>query len=387
MSCDASRSVPPGGWPRPRAAYVHVPFCRHRCGYCNFAVVSGRDDLADRFLRAIDVELRDLGRPPVDTLFIGGGTPTHLPADRLRQLLDCVSDRLDLASDCEWSVEANPEDINDEKLALLTSAGVNRISLGVQSFDDRKLKMLERGHSGDGAADVISKVAASIENLSIDLIFAAPGESLDDWRSDLQRAISLPVAHLSTYALTFEKGTQFWNRRRRGQLQGATESLEVEMYKLTRAMVSSAGWNHYEISNFARDPFRCRHNLAYWQGRGWFAAGPGAARFVDGRREVNHRSTTTYLKRIESGQTPTAESESISTEQYARERAAFGVRMIDGIDLDLLAEETGIDLQRRCTAEIETAVRNGWIEIAGGRVKLTERGILFADSVAAEFLG
>ncbi len=382
-----SEAGPPGGWPTPRAAYIHVPFCRHRCGYCNFSVVAGRDDLVDRYLAAIDAELAALHHPTVDTIFLGGGTPSHLSPSQLERLLDCVSSRLGFDSGLEWTIEANPEDIDDEILALLTDRGVNRISLGVQSFDDKKLQTLERGHSGDLAAAVIDQVSRSIANVSIDLIFAAPGETLDGWHRDLATALSLPIRHLSAYTLTYEKGTSFWSRRRRKQLQPAAESLEVEMYLLTGDLAVAAGLSHYEISNHAFPDWRCRHNVAYWEGRGWYAAGPGAARFVAGCREVNHRSTTTYLRRIESGQCPAAESELVSLEQYARERAAFGIRMIDGIDLDALSDETGVDLRRHCGDAIRKGLDHDLLLESGNRVKLTERGILFADSVASDLLG
>lgn len=350
-------------------------------------MVAGRDDLVERFLAAIDTELAPLDRPAVETVFIGGGTPTHLSPDQLGRLLRCVADRFDVSGCTEWSVEANPEDIDETKLALLRDGGVNRISLGVQSFNDDKLTMLERGHDRDAAETVIALAASVIDNVSIDLIFAAPGETLDDWNTDLQTALAAPISHLSTYALTFEKGTAFWSRRRSGDLSAAAESLEVDMYNLTRDQTAAHGLQHYEVSNFALPTAKCRHNLAYWEGKGWFAAGPGAARFVGGDRQVNHRSTTTYLKRIESSQSPTAETEAISVEQYARERAAFGIRMLDGIDLDALSMETGFDLRAACEAATAKLLDDGLLTQTVGRVKLTERGILFADSVAAEFLG
>ncbi len=379
--------APPGGWPPPRSLYLHVPFCRHRCGYCNFSVIADREDLIDRFLQAIDRELAALRRPEITTVFIGGGTPTHLPKDSLRRLLESVSRRVRLQPGLEFSVEANPEDITDGKVALLAEVGVNRVSLGVQSFHRTKLATLERGHTPRAAAQSIETVAARIPNVSIDLIFAAPGETLEVWRDDVATAMGLPIVHLSTYALTFEKGTSFWNRRRRGELKGPGESRELAMYQAVRSRTREAGWEQYEISNFARPGHRCQHNVAYWQGCGWYAVGPGAARFASGRREVNHRSTTTYLKRMEAGVSPVAESEQISREQYARERAAFGIRMIDGINLRSLHAETGFDLDRRCGAVIAQGIERGLVARSGDRLRLTERGLLFADTVASDLLG
>lgn len=378
---------PPGGWPTPRSAYVHIPFCRHRCGYCNFSVIADREDLADRFLRALDSELVMLDRPRLRTLFLGGGTPTHLSAEGLRQLLELIRNRFEFENHTEWSVEANPEDITAEKLALLVDHGVNRISLGVQSFQDAKLRTLERGHTAAAAIATIETVANMIANVSIDLIFAAPDETLEDWKQDLQTALSLPIKHLSTYALTFEKGTAFWTRRHHGNLKPLDESIEVDMYQAAREMTADAGLVQYEISNFSKHGYRCRHNLGYWNGQGWYAAGPGAARFVAGRREVNHRSTTTYLKRLESGDNPTAESEAISVVQYARERAAFGLRLIEGIDLDVLSRETGVELTTIFADAIDESVAEGLLAIVGQRLRMTERGVLFADTLATRFLG
>lgn len=377
---------------RPRSAYIHVPFCRHRCGYCNFSVIADRDDLIDPYLAAIDAELKRIaegaGEPPeLDTVFVGGGTPTHLPVQSLDRFLRMIRRRFQLHAVTEWTMEANPEDITDEKLRLMRQHGVNRISLGIQSFNDAKLATLERSHSGTLAASVVRQVAETIENVSIDLIFSAPGESVSDWENDLDVALSLPVRHVSTYALTFEKGTSFWTRRRRGDLSPIDESSELDMYDLARAKLSSAGLMHYEISNFAAQGFQCRHNLAYWRGAGWYAAGPGAAAFVANRRTVNHRSPTTYLKRIRSGQSPIAESETISTEQRARESAAFGVRLIEGLDLNTIRRHTDFDIEAHCGNELARLESQGLISRDGDRVKLTERGIHFADTVASEFLG
>ncbi|MBD53688.1 MAG: coproporphyrinogen III oxidase [Rhodopirellula sp.] len=375
-------------WPVPRAAYIHVPFCRHKCGYCNFSVVADRDDLIDRYLKVIDLELCHLDCPAIDTLFVGGGTPTHFDVDQLQRFLNIVRERFQLSGSCEWSMEANPEDISRDKVAMLYGHGVNRISLGVQSFNVDKLRMLERGHSPENAVNAVHAVAELIDNVSIDLIFAAPGETLADWQRDLEVASTLPLKHVSTYALTFEKGTAFWSRRARGGLSSASESCEVDMYQVARQELSGAGFKHYEISSFARSGSQCQHNLAYWEGRGWYAAGPGAARFVDGRREVNHRSTTTYLRRMESAKSPTAEQEAVTREQYARERAAFGVRLIDGIDLEVLESETGVPLRAICRDAINRSLGEGLLlKPAPSWIKLSERGILFADTVASRLLG
>lgn len=379
--------TPADGWPIPKSAYVHVPFCRHRCGYCNFSVVAGRDDLIDRFIRAIELELRSLDRPSVETLFIGGGTPTHLSPQVLDRFLSFLKRHFNLDRLIEFSVEANPEDIDQATLNVLCDHGVNRISLGVQSFRPSKLAVLQRGHDEAIAANAIEMCASRIGNVSLDLIFAAPGETIGQWKGDLQRALSLPIDHLSTYALTFEKGTSFWNRLRKGELNELGDDVEVDMYQAAREMCDQAGLSHYEISNFARTGNQCLHNRAYWDGRGWFAAGPGAASFCDGYRNVNHRSTTTYLKKVESGLSPIAESERITVQQYTRERFAFGVRMIEGVDVDQLSRESGVDMRELCADDLAKMQAEGLITNTNERVALTERGILFADAVASTLLG
>ncbi len=372
--------------PVPRSLYVHIPFCRHRCGYCNFSIVANRDDLVERVLTAIDHELQSLELPRIETLFVGGGTPTHLTVIQLQRLIQILTQRLQFDEAAEFSVEANPEDITPEKLAVLVNSGVNRLSLGVQSFNSAKLQTLERGHSGEDAARAIELAASFVPNVSLDLIFAAPGENARVWREDLGTALSLPIKHLSTYMLTFEKGTSFWNRREKGLLHGAGEDIELQMYEAAREMIQASAMDHYEISNFAQPGFRCRHNLAYWRGQSWYAVGPGAARFVAGRREVNHRSTTTYLKRSEANLSLVAESEAISQEQFGRELAAFGVRLIDGIDTQQTLTQTGVDIRSLCEPVIQRMVASQLLFDDGQRLRLSERGILFADTVAAEFL-
>ena len=380
---DGTRAV---SWPVPQAAYVHVPFCRHRCGYCNFSVLAGRDrDYAESYLQALEVELRQLQHPRgVQTLFIGGGTPTHLPHDWLAKLLDLVTHWFPLLPAGEFSVEANPRDIDRQRLQVLAAAGVNRLSLGVQSFDRNVLDVLERDHDRRSAEDAISSAAAVLGNVSVDLIFASPGQRLAQWQHDLDTAVGLPISHISTYGLTFEKGTRFWARRDKGEMRAASEGLELQMYKLAMDRLAAAGFEHYEISNFAKPGFACQHNQAYWQGAGWYAAGPGAARFVDGRREVNHRSPTTYIQRLLTGQDVTTESERLDRPQWAREQLVFGLRMLAGIDLKTIQTQTGIDLEMDRGEAIAQLVRDGWLERTGTRIKLSPQGLLLSDSISAK---
>ncbi|QDS87912.1 Oxygen-independent coproporphyrinogen-III oxidase-like protein [Rosistilla ulvae] len=370
----------------PRSAYVHVPFCQHRCGYCNFSVLAGRDDLVDAYLDALEAELNRLVEPrTVDTLFIGGGTPTHFDSPALTRFLRLVGHWFPLSGGAtEFSVEANPNDITQSKLDLLKQFGVDRISLGVQSFNANKLSTLERSHSPDEARRAIQLSAETIGNVSIDLIFATPGETPDVWRADLCDAVAMPLSHLSTYGLTFEKGTQFWNRLQKATIATVIEEDQLQMFRDAIAIPKAAGFEHYEVSNHAMPGRRCQHNMAYWRGVGWYAAGPGAASFVDGRREVNHRSTTTYIKRLLRGESPIAESETLTQEQLIRERVAFGLRMLAGIDLCEVGPLAVVDAL--LGKKFQMLIEIGMLARTGDRIGLTADGLFVSDSVLSEIL-
>lgn len=375
----------------PRSLYVHVPFCRHRCGYCNFSVIANRDDLQDRYLDAVEVELKGIRSSNVtplelDTLYLGGGTPTQLTHSRLERLLGLLAQHTCLSGETEFTSEANPEDIDDDVMSILVDGGVNRVSLGVQSFDDKKLKVLQRGHSRDQAIRSTEVASDRIANVSIDLIFGAPEETPQQWNQELDLAASLPIEHLSTYSLTYEKGTEFWSRRRRGELHEVSEDEDVDMYLACPQRLGRAGFEHYEISSFAKPGSRSRHNSAYWNGRTWYAIGPGAARFVDGARHVNHRSPTTYIKRMLSDGDATIETEAISLGQHAAELAAFGIRQIDGINLSWLNERVGFDYRRSLIPIIGDFIQSGLLELTNDRLCLSQRGLLLADMVEMRIL-
>jgi oxygen-independent coproporphyrinogen-3 oxidase len=374
-------------FPVPRAAYVHVPFCRHRCGYCNFTLVAGRDDLIEDYLRAIALELRSLAEPcEVDTLFFGGGTPTHLPPEKLRELIATARRWFPLAHDYEFSVEANPADLNDAMLAALADCGVNRVSIGGQSFDSAKLKALERDHAPDDVRRAVEMAKSRLVSVSLDLIFGVPGETLGTWRADLAAAVALGPDHVSTYGLTFERGTAFWKRLVEGELGRLDEELERSMYLTAIDALAAAGFEHYEVSNFARPGRRCRHNETYWTGAGYFAVGPGAARYVGGRREMNHRSTTTWLKRVLAGQSPVAESETLRPADRARELFVFGLRRLEGIDRPSFAARSGFEIDELVGQPLARYVELGLLVDDGRRVRLSREGLLVSDAIWPHFL-
>lgn len=366
---------------------MHVPFCKHRCGYCNFAVIAGRDDLADGYLAALEHELAWLGGPhPVDTLFIGGGTPTQLDDEHLERLLEIVLRSFELAAGGEFSVEANPGDVTEALACRLARAGVNRISLGAQSFRADKLALLERDHEAQGIVRAATAVRQAGATLALDLIFGVPGETAKNWCDDLRAALLLAPDHVSTYGLTFERGTRFWARRLRDELRPVPEAAERDMYEAAISLLVNAGFEHYEVSNFARPGHRSRHNETYWTGRTYFAVGPGAARHVAGRREVNHRSPKTYIRRLLEGRSPVAESESLTPEDAARERFVFGMRRLEGVRRHEFAAETGFPLDDLFAAPLACCVEQGLFTDVGDTVRLTREGLLVSDALWPMFL-
>lgn len=367
---------------RPRSAYVHVPFCRHRCGYCNFTVVAGRDDLITDYLRALEIELSWLGEPqPVDTLFFGGGTPTHLPVEALTRFFALVHHWFPTHDQAEVSVEANPEDINAEVAHILQQAKVNRVSLGVQSFRDEKLMKLERAHTAATVAGGVHQLRAFVSSLSIDLIFGTPEETLEEWQHDLRQTVHLPIDHVSTYGLTYERGTSFFTRKRKNELQSATEDLELAMYEAAMDELRSANFEHYEVSNFAKPGHRCRHNENYWLCGPFYGVGPGASRFVHGKRESNHRSTTKYLKNVLAHESPTVESETLSSKDAAHERLVFGLRRLDGINLVSFHESTGWDIHDLVGETLTWLIDEGLLELNDESIRVTRKGLVVSDSI------
>ncbi len=376
-----------------RSAYIHVPFCGHRCGYCNFTLISGRDDLIPAFLEALERELAAILQQPqkMDTIFLGGGTPTHLPLPELERLLQMIATWLPLDDSGEYSSEANPLHCTPQHMRLLADFGLNRISLGGQSFDDSKLKLLERDHTGVQLERALAQATDYFSNISLDLIFAAPNETLNNWQADVSRARASPIQHLSTYGLTIERGSAFFGRTLKDELLELASDLQLSMYEHAIDALREAGWDHYEVSNFARADHRCRHNEAYWLGQPWWAFGPGAAsfehlsadRFV---RRVNHRSTTTYIRKSRSGQSLVAEADELSKEDYIRERFVFGLRRLAGVDLQELDAIWNGPVRVLFEPYLEAYLRQGWLDQIGSIVRLTRSGLVISDSLWPDLL-
>ncbi len=369
----------------PRSAYVHVPFCRHRCGYCDFSLVAGRDELVGRYLDALAVELRRVAEPiAIDTLYVGGGTPSHLGPEGLRRLFKLLQPRMRPDVGAEITVEANPADVTDALVAALRDCGVTRVSLGAQSLDIATLRALDRDHDPDDVRRAVARLAAAGCTVSVDLMTAAPGQSLAVVERDLAAVVALGTPHVSVYCLTWEKGTRFHALRRRGLIRSAEESLERAMLETTIDRLEAAGFEHYEVSNFARPGARCRHNETYWCCRPWEGFGPGAARF-DGRvRTTNHRSPTTWMRRVLAGEDPTGDREELTPLDAARERVILGLRRRDGLDRRTFAVASGFALDAVAGPAIARWVAAGLATDDGAAVRLSREGLLVSDALWGE---
>ncbi len=376
---------------QPRSAYVHVPFCLKRCGYCDFSIIAGREDLIPRYLQALELEISQCLQkfdqfPQLDTLFIGGGTPTLLSPTELEELLSILLRHFRLEQGAEYTIEANPDGLSIEKQQVLKQFGVNRISLGVQSFDAEILKRLDRKHSPQQVIEILEQLSSSIPNISLDLIYGVPGQSLASWQQTIQQAIQLQPAHISTYALTFEKGTSFWSQRSKGKLKQVEDLCEIEMYQWTVDTLQASGYPQYEISNFARPEMESRHNCVYWTGQPYLAFGPGASRFVDGTRSTNHRSPFTWMKRIEADLSPIDYTDDLTSEQRARELFAIGLRYLQGVEKSRIERQSGHRIESLLENELINLKQKGWIEETEQFIRLTPEGKLFADAVACEVI-
>ena len=377
-------------WIWPRAAYVHVPFCAHKCGYCDFASLAGADHLADRYLDALDREMaRATGGEPqeVDTVFVGGGTPTRLGAGQLARLLAMIRRWFPLAPGGEWTVEANPGTLDPAKADAMAEGGVNRVSLGAQSFRPELLRTLERNHAPEEVARALELVRPRFDRWSLDLIFGVPGSTLADWESDLESGLALGPSHLSCYGLVYEKGTALWKQWSAGQVRAVDEEVERAMYAHTIDRLDREGLAMYEISNFARPGHESRHNLVYWANDAYFGVGLGAARYVRGVRSTNTRDLSAYLRRLDANLDATGPTETLDPEGRARETAVLMLRRTQtGIARDDFSARTGFDLDALLGEPIRRAVARGLLDDDGRTLRFTREGLFLADSVLCDLL-
>jgi oxygen-independent coproporphyrinogen-3 oxidase len=369
--------------------YVHIPFCHRKCGYCDFNSYAMSGAIVPAFVEALhrEIEQCPYGGARVTTLFFGGGTPTFLEGETLAQILEHLQRRFDIAPDAEITIEANPGSVDRRKLRILHQAGFNRLSLGVQSFDAEELKRMERIHSPQ---EVLQSVAwareAGFTNLNLDLIFALPDQTLERWESNLRQAMALQPEHLSLYALMLEPGTRFHHLYQKGQLRLPDEEVQVAMFRLSQRLTREAGYQQYEISNYALPGYACRHNLTYWHNRPYLGFGPGAVSFYGGRRWMNVKHPREYVRRIGAGEPLEIESEQLTGWHSVAETLMLGLRLIEGVNLAELERRYGLPVQARYQPLIQSLVARGWLLQEGTRIRLSDEGLLWHSEVAAEFL-
>ena len=362
--------------------YIHVPFCPQRCPYCAFATVVGQAEHHGPYAEAICREIESWGHlsGPVETVFLGGGTPSQVEPVLIGQMLEAAQRHLGLHPDAEISVEVNPGTVDREKFAALKVLGCNRISIGAQAFGDADLRHLGRQHS---AADVERSYAAAravgFANVSLDLVANVPGVSEANWHFSVDRAIALAPEHLSVYSLTIEEGTIFAQRQRQGLLKPVADDRQAHALEWTDAQLVEAGYEHYEVSNYARRGYRSRHNWSYWTGIPYLGVGLGAHSFVNGKRFWNTRDLNAYLDAMAQGQSPCIGEETIAPDTARRERLWMGLRTIEGTELT--EEEVG---RVQSSKRFDDLEKVGYVVLEGQRLRLTRAGFLLADALSLE---
>ena len=374
---------------RPISLYLHVPFCATRCGYCDFntytAAELGSAPGASRtaFLTAARTELQlaahVLGARTVDTVFVGGGTPTLLAADELVGLLGAVRERFTLAPGAEVTTECNPESVDEAYLNALVEGGFTRISFGMQSARPHVLKVLERRHTPGRVADVVGWArAAGFGSVSLDLIYGTPGESVDDWRASLAAALACRPDHISAYALIIEDGTRLAAQIRRGDVPPPVDDDQADFYEVADRELTAAGLDWYELSNWSRPGHECRHNLAYWRGNPWWGVGPGAHSHVGGVRWWNVKHPRSYSEALRQGVSPAAAREVLAPDDRRIERVLLESRLSSGLPLSVLTPSE--------QARVRDLVARGWVALNEDALTLTLQGRLLADAVVRDLL-
>lgn len=365
-----------------KGLYIHIPFCVKKCEYCDFVSFSGMDGRRDAYIDAVIREMEAFRGEKVNTVFIGGGTPTALDGAQLARLLAAVRDTFSVAPDAEFTVEANPGTVTEDKAAVLLAGGVNRISVGVQSFNDAELKAIGRIHDAETAYAAVNHLKASgFNNISIDLMASLPYQTAESFKNTLDTALSLPITHISVYSLIIEDGTPIQKKYESGIYKQPDEDMDRELYRLTGEALSSRGFNRYEISNYARPGFESRHNLKYWNCDEYIGVGLAAHSYIDGVRSFNTSDLAAYL----SGSCKAGEDRLTDADKRG-EFMMLGLRKTAGV--------SAAEFQRRFDADIENVygyiiakyAKLGALEYADGFVRLTERGLDVANTVMCEFV-
>lgn len=371
---------------KPTSAYVHIPFCTQICYYCDFSKVFIKNQPVDSYLEHLLEEFRSYDIQKLRTLYIGGGTPTALSAPQLEVLLDGLTKKLDLSVLEELTIEANPGDLDADKIAVLKNSAVNRVSLGVQTFDDKMLKKIGRSHLEKDIYENIDRLKlAGFDNISIDLIYALPGQTMEQVKENVAKAIGLDIPHMSLYSLILENHTVFMNRMRRGKLPLPKEEVEAEMFEYIIAELERAGFEHYEISNFSKPSFESRHNLMYWDNAEYYGIGAGASGYINGVRYKNHGPIRHYLSAVEEGNARITE-EHLSQKEQMEEEMFLGLRKKSGVSMARFEEKFGRSFDGLYGEIVKDLVQQGLMQIDGDRVRMTKRGLFLGDTVAERFI-
>lgn len=376
--------------------YLHIPYCDHKCLYCDFYSIESLGTMGD-FLAALGSEIRAYGAThgrgagargdgPFDSIFFGGGTPSLLDPAVVAELIGTLREEFEVSADAEVTLETNPGTVDRAKLAGMLAAGVNRLSVGIQSFDAAELRTLTRIHdAGTARRCVMDAFEAGFGNVNVDLIFALPGQTTERWERTLDEAVALGPQHISAYCLIYEEGTPLVRMVRSGQITPLPGEDEAVLYERTMARLADAGYEQYEVSNFARPGFPCRHNLTYWEHREYLGFGPSAHSFRAPRRWWNAASIRTYLDRIAAGGLPVAGEETLGPRELFEERVMLGLRT-GKLDLDALRGATGIDLLARSRLLIAELRARGLAGLEGGALRLTRGGLMVCDELSARFI-
>ena len=371
---------------KPTSAYVHIPFCTQICYYCDFSKVFIKNQPVDSYLEHLIEEYDSYDIKKLRTLYIGGGTPTALSAPQLAFLLERLTDKLDLSYLEELTIEANPGDLDQEKIAVLKDSPVNRVSLGVQTFNDRMLKQIGRSHSEKDIYENIANLKkAGFDNISIDLIYALPKQTMEDVKINVAKAIALDIPHMSLYSLILENHTVFMNRMRRGKLPLPKEDLEAEMFEYIIAELEKAGFEHYEISNFSKPGFESRHNLMYWDNAEYYGIGAGASGYVNGVRYKNHGPIRHYLQAVEAGNARVQE-EVLTLKEQMEEEMFLGLRKKSGVSKKRFEEKFGLSFENQYGAVVSELTEQGLLVADRDIVRMTKQGLFLGDTVAEKFI-
>jgi len=375
----------------PIGLYLHIPYCLHKCGYCDFNSHNIDEAEMESYVQALLLEMehyaKSAGHCRVDTIFFGGGTPTTLPFADLARILKACHQQFQVDPEAEVTCEANPATIPQTDLAQLREAGFNRLSIGVQSFDPDELKRLERVHSVNEVYLTVERARkAGFDNLSLDLMFALPGQTARLWESNLQKAIGLNPEHLSAYNLTIEPDTVFYKQQSQGQLKMPPDDFQRELFEIAIDTLTGVGYEHYEISNYAKPGKQCRHNLNYWVNGEYIGLGAGASSTFNGEHYKNVNLPARYIMQINETQAAVESRETPDRRQRMGEAVMLGLRLREGLNLSTFEKQFGVTFQETFGETVERLEKMELLEISNGQISLTQQGLFLADSVIVEFI-